>query len=242
MTWELELRPGYGSSIDQRVPEVSDIAGKSVHTRFAALHIPYIMPGEFRELTPIALDSFTGDWHKGADLYKKWRNSWMTPAQAPDWVNEPHAWQQIHINSPEDELRMKFKDLPDVARVCKKHGVAAIQLVGWNDGGQDQGNPSHSPDPRLGTFDELKEAIRECQDLGIKIILFAKFVWVDRGQPNFKDHMDQYVFIDPYGDYYLYPGYRYFTGTQLMDLNTKRLVPTCFNHENYMKLCEVEYK
>jgi hypothetical protein len=48
--------------------------------------------------------------------------------------------------------------------------------------------------------------------------------------------------IDPYGDYYLYPGYRYFTGTQLMDINTKRLIPACFNNEAYMQLCEREFK
>ena len=242
VTWTCELRPGYGSSIDFRVPEDREIAGKPVHTRFAALHIPYILPGERRDLTPIALDPFVGDWHAGADIYKKWRSEWMQPAQAPDWARMPHAWQQIHINSPEDELRMRFVDLPDVARACKKHGVAAIQLVGWNDGGQDQGNPSHDPDPRLGTFEELKDAIRQCQQLGVKIILFAKFVWVDRGLPNFHGNMDQYAVTDPYGDYYLYPGYRYFTGTQLMDINTKRLIPACFNNEAYMQLCEREFK
>lgn len=242
VSWECELRPGYGSSIDHRVPDVSDIAGKPVQTRFAALHIPYIKSGECQDLTPIALEAFTGDWHQGADIYKKWRAGWMEPAQAPDWAKEPHAWQQIHINSPEDELRMRFTDLPEIARICKKHGVSAIQLVGWNDGGQDQGNPSHTPDPRLGTFDELKQAIKKCKDIGVKIILFAKFVWVDRGLPNFQGNMDQYAVIDPYGDYYLYPGYRYFTGTQLMDINTKRLIPTCFNNEKYMKICEVEFQ
>ena len=84
----------------------------------------------------------------------------MSCAAAPQWAREPHSWQQLHINSPEDELRLKFIDLPEVAAECKKHGVKAIQLVGWNDGGQDQGNPSHSPDPRLGTSEELKEAIK----------------------------------------------------------------------------------
>jgi hypothetical protein len=32
----------------------------------------------------------------------------------------------------------------------------------------------------LGTFEELKAAIRQIQDLGVKMILFAKFTWADR--------------------------------------------------------------
>ena len=46
---------------------------------------------------------------------------------------------------------------------------------------------------------------------------------------------------DPYGDYYLHPGYKYQTGTQLLDLNTKRLIPMCFGAEAYMKICEREF-
>ena len=108
------------------------------------------------------------------DIYKTWRNTWIKQAQPPAWASEPHAWQQIHINSPEDELRAALPRPAQVAEECARHGVKAIQLVGWNDGGQDQGNPSHDPDPRLGTLDELKEAIAECQALGVKIILFCQ--------------------------------------------------------------------
>ncbi len=71
----------------------------------------------------------------------------MTPAVPPDRVRDPHAWLQIHMNSPEDELRFRFTDLVQVGEECARHGVRAIQLVGWNDGGQDQNNPSHDPDP-----------------------------------------------------------------------------------------------
>ena len=112
-------------------------------------------------MTPIALEAYRGDWHDGADIYKVWRDTWMKIATSPEWAREPHAWQQIHINSPEDELRMPFTELYKIGEDCAKHGVKAIQLVGWNYGGQDQGNPSHDPDPRLGTFNQLKEAIRE---------------------------------------------------------------------------------
>ena len=57
VSWMAELRPGYGSSIDSRVPVSREIAGKPVQTLFAALHVPYILPGESRALTPVALEA-----------------------------------------------------------------------------------------------------------------------------------------------------------------------------------------
>lgn len=242
VAWHTELRPGYWSSIDSRVPSEMSISGKDVATRFAAVHIPYIMPGECRSLTPVFLQAFEGGWQKGVDIYKEWRSSWMTPASVPDWVKEPHAWQQIHINSPEDELRLSFKDLVRVGEECARHGVKAIQLVGWNKGGQDQGNPSHDPDPRLGTFEELKEAIAKIRAMGVKVILFCKFTWADRATEWFRNHLKRLAIKDPYGDYYLYPGYQYQTATQLLDINTKRLVPMCFLSEEYLKICEKEFQ
>jgi len=241
VAWLGELRPGYGSSIDARVPATAAIAGRDVATRFAAVHVPYIQPGEKRELTPVALQPFEGGWQQGVDIYKTWRSTWMRLPSVPDWASEPHAWQQIHINSPEDELRIAFRDLPEVGAECARHGVKAIQLVGWNDGGQDQGNPSHDPDPRLGTFEELKQAIAAIQAMGVKVVLFAKFTWADRATPQFRNDLIRLAIKDPYGDYQVHAGYQYQTATQLLDINTKRLVPMCFLSEEYLGMCQAEF-
>jgi len=242
VTWMAELRPGVESSIDATMPQSLEIAGKPVHTRVAAVHIPYIQPGETRALVSIALEAYQGGWHGGADIYKAASSAWLKPAKPPEWATKPHSWLQMHINSPEDELRLRFTELPKVAEECKRYGVEAIQLVGWNHGGQDQGNPSHDPDPRLGTFDELKEAIRKCHEIGVKIILFTKFIWADQGTKWFKSELKDYAITDPYGDYYQHAGYRYQTITQILDINSKRLIPMCFHSEPYMQICENEFK
>jgi hypothetical protein len=242
VAWHTELRPGYGNSIDSRLPKAQVISGKDVVTRFAAVHLPYILPGEKRSLTPVALEVFQGSWQQGVDIYKAWRSTWMRLPQLPDWAQEPHAWQQVHINSPEDELRMPFRDLVMIGEDCAQYGVKAIQLVGWNDGGQDQGNPSHDPDPRLGTWDELKDAIARIQALGVKVILFSKFTWADRATERFRRELKVLSIKDPYGDYYHYGGYQYQTATQLLDINTKRLIPMCFLSEDYLRVCEMEFQ
>lgn len=242
VAWHLELRPGYDSSMDARVPGEDEMDGKIVHIRFAPVHMCYIQSGESRALTPIALQAYRGGWQQGVDIYKEWRDTWTVNAQPPEWARDVHSWLQLHINSPEDELRLRFTDLPKVAAECARYGVKAIQLVGWNNGGQDQGNPSHDPDPRLGTFEELKAAIAECQAMGVKIILFAKFTWADRATEWFRKELVDCAIKDPYGDYYHYGGYEYQTPAQLLDINTKRLIPMCFGSERYMEVCRNEFK
>ena len=241
VTWNCELRPGYGSALDARVPDTDEIAGKPVHIRAAAIHMPYLQPGASLSLTPVALEAYLGGWQEGSDIYKAWRDSWSSSAKVPAWAREPHAWLQLHINSPEDELRLRYVDLPKVARECADAGVSVIQLVGWNNGGQDQGNPSHSHDPRLGSHQELKQAIAECQAMGVRIVLFAKFTWADRGTDWFRQELIDYAIKDPYGDYYMHGGYRYQTPAQLLDINTKRLVPMCFASDAYMDHCRREF-
>jgi len=63
------------------MPNSTTISGKDVATRFAAVHVPYIQPGETRSLTPVALEAYQGGWQQGVDIYKAWREGWMqTPS------------------------------------------------------------------------------------------------------------------------------------------------------------------
>ncbi len=242
VAWHAELWPGYDDSLESSVPMADEIAGVPVRIQFAAVHVPYLLPGEQRQLTPLTMEFYEGDWHAGAEVYRAWRESWLVPAVVPAWVREPHQWQQLQINSPEDELRMQFSELVQVGREAVAAGVTAIQLVGFNEGGQDRNNPSHVPDERLGGFTALKEAIAETQKLGVKVVLFAKFNWADRSTPDFRSKWINEAIKDPYGDYYLHPGYKYETVTQVLDINTRRLIPMCFLSETYLDECVRQFQ
>jgi len=225
-----EQRPGYAQTsgfAPAAVPVEDEIGGQTVHLSLSVHHYPFAAPGESAEVGPVVLAPYVGGWHAGADHYKRWRATWFRRPPCPAWAREVHSWQQVHINSPEDELRCRYRDLVKYGRSCAAHGVAAIQLVGWNHGGQDRGNPSHDTDPRLGTAAELREAIAEIQKLGVKVVLFNKFTWADRSTARFRDELIRWATKDPYGDYHMHGGYGYQTPTQLADINTRRLVPMC---------------
>ena len=242
-TWMAELHPGYSEAITSRVPDTDTIGKWDVFTRFGPVQFPYVAPGASFDLLPFGIEAYKGSWNTGTACYTKLSKSWnKLPDDIPGWAKDPHAWLQIHINAPDDELRVRYTDLPKIGEDCLKHGIKAIQLVGWNNGGQDRGNPYHDPDPRLGTWEELKDAIAKIHAMGVKVVLFSKFVWADRSLKDFKEEFEPLAIKDPYGDYYMHPGYQYHTATQLMDINTRRLIPMCFASRKYIEICKREFK
>jgi hypothetical protein len=240
--WILELRPGWSDSMHLKVPDRDMSAPEPTCVRIDVAHLPYLPAGASCTLPSIAMAAFTGGWQAGAGIYRERRSTWTSPADPPEWATGPTAWMQLQVNSPEDELRLPFDRLPEVARSCVHHGVGTIQLVGWNEGGQDRNNPNHTPDPRLGGTEALREAIAECQRLGVRIVLFAKFTWADRSSALYRTELHRDAIRDPYGDTYDHPGYKYNTVSQLLGVSTRQLVPMCFASEHYRALCESDFR
>jgi hypothetical protein len=245
VNFTFELKPGYEfaeSMGSGTVPLSDSIGGKPVHIEFSCVHFLYANSGETAELNPVVMQPYTGDWHIGAKYYKEWRKTWTRSLPGPAWAKEVHSWIQYHINSSEDYPRCTFKDLIQFGKECARHDVRAIQLTGWNLGGQDRCNPSHDPDPRLGTWEDLKNAIEENKKIGVNIVLFSKYTWADQSQPWFKNELIKYAAKDPYGNYYNYPGYQYQTAVQLANINTRRLIPMCHLSSKWRDVADTEFK
>ena len=245
-TWE--LKPGYdyvearfGGGQVGIVPSRVEVAGQLVRTEFYATHFPFLRPGESGVLHPVVLQPYVGSWHNGADSYKSWRGQNLPSPRMPDWAKGVHSWQLIHINSPEDDLWCQYRDLVKYGEDCAKHGVAAIQLSGWTVGGQDRGNPSHDIEPRLGTWEELRDAIAAIHEMGVKVVLFNKYTWADQAEEWFRTELVRHAAKDPYGDYNVLQGYRYQTPTHLADINTRRLIAMCPSFAEWRTIAEVEF-
>ncbi len=223
LEYTFEQHPGVVQSIGNLVPRQDEISGIPVHLEFRTCHFLFVQPRATRKLAPIVMRSYSGDWHAGVDVYKQWRATWFRPAaNLPGWVKDVHSWQQLQVDGAEEDFSIPYRDLAKRAQECATNGVTAIQLVGWNRGGQDRGDPSQDTDPGLGTWQELHDAIAQAQAMGVKMILFGKLNWADLTTEQYKKELYKYAATDPYGIPYQQGGYSYTTPTQLAGINNRR--------------------
>lgn len=222
LEYTFEQHPGVIQSNDNSIPQEDKISGIPVHLVFRTCHFIFAQPNSKKQLVPVKLRCYSGDWHKGVDIYKQWRASWIKPAHKPGWINDVNSWLQLQINSPEQDYRVSYKNLLMYGEECAANGVNAIQLVGWNRGGQDGEDPNQDTDPGLGTKEQLKDAITKIQKMGVRIILFGKINWADKTTDWYKKELHKYEATDPYGIAYEQRGYSYYTPTQLSGIINRR--------------------
>ena len=241
LEYTFEQHPGVVDSINVRVPTNDAISSLPVHLEFRTCHFVFAHPHSAVNLAPVVLRCYKGGWHSGVDLYKEWRATWFKPPHFPEWVKNVNAWQQLQINSPEQEYRVPYANLIQYGRECAANGVSAIQLVGWNRGGQDGGDPAQDTDPGLGTWKELHDAIAQIQAGGVNIILFAKLNWADRTTAWFTNELFKYGATDPFGIPYEQAGYSYHTPTQLAGINNRRREVMDFVSPEYRDIAAGEF-
>ena len=236
----LELKPGVRDTFGDLVPE-SPVAGEPVRVQLTLQHFSFVAPGQTRRLTPVVLSAFSGSWHRGADLYRKWRTRWHRPARTPDWCRDVHAWQQVQVNSIAGTQTCRYRDLVHHAEQCARHGVEVIQLTGWTINGQDGWLPSHDIDARLGTWAELKQAIADCRKLGVRVVLYGKFVYADISTPWYRDELHRLMSTDRAGNKAGHAGWAYFLPSHFAEVNMRRLNWACMHHKRWRQICCDEY-
>ena len=232
-----ELRPGYGDSFDEAVASGGEDPPARILFKLNRLH--FIQPGTEDRGPTIRLEPYRGDWSAGIGIYKRWRATWFKRTPAPDWVKSVHSWQQIQINSSEDRLLFPYEKLVKYAETCARYGVKAIQLTGWNVGGQDRDTPNHDTDPRLGTTEDLKRAIAGSRALGVEIVLFNKYTWDEITSP-FYERFSRFVVLDQFGNPYRGSSYAYDTPTQLAAINRRTFDVMCTASPGWRELAAFE--
>ena len=222
LEFTFEQHPGLVQSTDGMAPEQDEISGLPVHTEFRTCHFLFVDPHSSKKLVPVVMRTYSGDWHTGIDTYGKWRATWFRQPHIADWVLDVHSWLQLQIDGAEQDFTIPYRELPKYIDQCAENGVTAIQLVGWNIGGQDGGDPRLDTDPGLGSWEELHQAILHAQSKGVKMILFGKPIWADLTTDWYKRELHKYEATDPYGIAYQTGGYSYTTPTQLAGINNRR--------------------
>jgi hypothetical protein len=216
--------------------------GNPPRVEFHTTHVAYVHPHSTVTLAPVFMQFYNGDWHGGVDLYKDWRATWFKQPHLASWIQDVNSWQQLQIDSPEQDFRVPYTNLLAYGKECAANGVQAIQLVGWNHGGQDGGDPAQDIEPGLGTWQELHDAIAQIQALGVKMILFAKLNWADKTTAWDTNELYKYACVDPDGKRYEQGGYSYYTPTQLAGLNNHRRDVMDFQDPAYRDVATKEFE
>jgi hypothetical protein len=237
-----ELKPGHLNSWNNANPATGSVSGHPVRLSMQVVHFAFLNSGESGALAPVVLGPYKGDWHAGVDIYKRWKDTWFHPLPMPGWAGDVHSWLQLQINSSEDDLRTQYADLPRRVKEAARNDIGAVQLVGWNRGGQDRDNPSHDIDPRLGSAAELKDAIVQIERTGVHVVLFAKYPWADTSTDWYKSELHKYMATDPNGVIYSWSGYRYQTPEQLAGINVRNFATACPNDVPWRRILAQEFQ
>jgi len=224
------------------VPKTDEISGWPVHLEFRTCHFVFAHPDSVVKLAPVVLRGYQGDWHAGVDLYKEWRATWFKEPHLPDWAKEVHSWTMLRMNTPEEDFSIPYSKFLEYGKEYADNGVKAVQLVGWNKGGQDRDVPSQDVDPHLGTWQEFHDTIAKVQAMGVKVILFGKLNWADLTTAWYKNELYKYQATDPYGIPYQQGGYSYVTPTQLAGINNRRQAVMDFFDPAYRDIAANEFQ
>ena len=242
LEFTFEQHPGDIDSLNSLVPQVDEISNMPVHLEFRTCHFVFVKPHATKKLTPVVVRGYDGGWQGGIDVYKTWRASWFQERTLPAWVTGVHSWLQLQVDGAEQDFSIPYRELPKYIDECAANGVKAIQLVGWNIGGQDGGDPCLNTDPGLGTWDELHQAILHAKSKGVKMILFGKPIWADLTTEWTKKELYKYAATDPFGIPYETGGYSYTTPTQLAGINNRRRYIMDVQSPEYRGIATKEFK
>ena len=224
------------------VPKSDDFSGFPVHLDFRLCHFVFARPNSQVKFAPIVMRGYKGDWHSGVDVYREWRDTWFKKPHLPEWARDVHSWTMLRMNTPEEDYTISYKKFVEYGEEYAKYGVKAVQLIGWNIGGQDRDDPSQDTDPNLGTWQEFHDSIAKVQSLGVNVILFAKLNWADLTTKWYQDELYKYEAKDPYGIRYEQGGYNYLTPTQLAGINTRRRAVMDFADPAYRAIALKEFE
>ena len=150
---------------------------------------PAVCPGETVTYGGFVLAAFEGDWRKGADFYRSWADkTWnKSPVKKSESVKQLQGWQRIILKHQYGEIFHTYDELPALYAEGAKHGVNMILLFAWWEEGMDNGYPNYMPDPALGGANKLKRAIREINEMGGKVLLYANGHLIDTATDYYKN-------------------------------------------------------
>jgi len=123
-------------------------------------------------LPDIVLGVHEGDWHWGADQYRKWAKSWIVKTLIPDWFRDADGWVDVHMVLLGSFVDMVKGRLYDNRVITMKEPPFPLFAV-WAQMLSCEAYWSMQPLHRiLGTEEEFTAGIQKQHELGHRMIFY----------------------------------------------------------------------
>jgi len=139
--------------------------------RLMCEHRTTIEPGQSWDSPEYILTPHTHGWAKGIEPYRDWvRQHYRKLYPLPEHVRDGLGFRTVWMtqNAEHQKPLWHFRDLVNVARECRDHGLS--EIVMW--GVSDYTSPGFQPEPACGTMEEFKKAVADCAALGVRLTPF----------------------------------------------------------------------
>ncbi len=178
----LEMRPGLAPArAGGNWPRVDELDGQPMGLRACFVQMPYTRPGDGFQTADVLITIGDPDWTSTVDV---WRNA------APERQLTPSASSTLLRVG-----RVRFADLPQIALRAADAGIDTLVLSHWH-----EGHPSFEPftvvDPELGDAASLATAIRQCREVGIRVLASYTLQPVAFTRPEIREALSPAVAVD----------------------------------------------
>lgn len=156
---------------------------------------PFVESGEEWKSPGFAVSLHCGDWHAGADKYRRWARSWMVRNTPPEWVRNDHGFFLHVIKQQDGRMFDDYEDLPAISEKASTMGIHTLYTLGWWEGGMDGDFPRYIPWDK----NRLKRAIEQVHAKGGRVILYMNCRLMNMRLPEYEESGKRWSVKDMHG-------------------------------------------
>ncbi len=194
---------------------------------------PAVCPGECLTYDGMTAALFDGDWREAAKFYRSWaERTWLMPIKKKESIRHLYGWQRIILKHQFGDVYNTYHDLVRIYQEGAKYGINMILLFGWWEEGMDNGYPNYQPSEELGGAEALKQAIKEIEALGGRVILYSNGHIIDRATDYYKTEGHRYTMKDIEGNEYI-EKYQFSNSGTVLKLGHKSFAGGCYGTKEW---------